>query len=126
MKGFWIVADLNNGMSQWILGDKLVTQSKWADFLVCEVHHGDNPDIIKSIKVKLDFIEKISGEKLEFTKAEAIRAIKAGYTFATIIRNDKSNSKGSDVNIVKIDDEEYIRTDRNSTKKDNLDNLPEY
>ncbi|MGR8824908.1 DUF3892 domain-containing protein [Leuconostoc mesenteroides] len=105
-----------------------MTQSKWADFLVCEVHHGDDPDIIKSIKVKLDFIENISGYKFEFTKAGAIKAIKGGYTFETIIWNEKSNkySEGSVVDIIKIDGKEFIRTDRNATEKDNLDKLPEY
>ncbi|CDX66926.1 Putative uncharacterized protein [Leuconostoc citreum] len=105
-----------------------MTKEKWADFLVCEVHHGDDPDVIESVKANLHYynINKISGLKITFSKIEVIKALNAGYTFETIIRNDKSYSKGSDVNIVKIDDEEYIRTDRNSTKKDNLDNLPEY
>lgn len=107
-----------------------MTQSKWADFLVCEVHHGDDPDVIESVRVKLHYhnINKISGLVVTFSKVDVIKALNAGYTFKTIIWNEKSDnySEGSVVDIVKIDGKKYIRTDRNATGKDNLDNLPEY
>ena len=37
-----------------------------------------------------------------------------------------NGKKGEDVHIVKVDDEKFIRTDKNETKKDNLGNLPEF
>ncbi|MPM00965.1 hypothetical protein SDC9_47202 [bioreactor metagenome] len=41
-------------------------------------------------------------------------------------KSDGKYYKGAEVNVVKIDGVKYIRTDKNSTKRDNLENLPTY
>jgi hypothetical protein len=94
---------------------------KWADYLISHVKrdsngnvmkvllHADNGDTTTSIGVK--------------TKDEVVTLIKAGYSVKTILWGYPLWQKGAKVHIVKDNSGEYLRTKRNKTDRDNLDNL---
>ncbi len=91
-----------------------------ADYYIIAVHYKNSDDTT--------FIEKVKtydgSEKLRST---VVANIENGQTVMTAVkRNDGKYYKGATVNVVKIDGVKYIRTDKNSTKRDNLENLPTY
>jgi len=56
-----------------------------------------------------------------------ISKIKQGKKYMTIFRTkDGKWKRGEEVHILTIDGEEFIRTDANKIKADNLGNLPEF
>jgi hypothetical protein len=59
-----------------------------------------------------------------YTRQAIINHINQGHTYMTIIINGNW-SKGADVSVVRTIYGEYLRTDRNQTSADNLDNIPE-
>ena len=91
-----------------------------ADYYIIAVHYKDSDDTT--------FIEKIKlyngSEKL---RSAVVANIEDGQTVMTAVKGtDGTYYKGAVVNVVKIDGIKYIRTDKNSTKRDNLDELPTY
>ena len=59
-----------------------------------------------------------------YTRQAIIDHIKQGHTYMTIFINGNW-TKGADVSVVRTIHGEYLRTDRNQTSADNLDNIPE-
>ncbi|MCW7503565.1 DUF3892 domain-containing protein [Leptospira paudalimensis] len=100
--------------------------SKWADYLISKVCYTSDKSSIKEVEVRQDLGDKVSSTIEKFTRIQVINKIESNYSFITIIAKDGNWSKGANVEIVKIEGEKYIRTDKNNTKKDNLDNLPTY
>lgn len=94
---------------------------KWADYLISHVKkdkdgeithvllHRDNGDTISAIGIK--------------TEAEIINIIKNGYSVKTILWGYPNWNKGAIVEVVRGTYKEFIRTNRDKTEKDNLDNL---
>ncbi|MGY8911535.1 MAG: DUF3892 domain-containing protein [Flavobacteriales bacterium] len=95
--------------------------AKWADYLISHVRRDSNGNVT-SVLMHEDKGESILQLGIK-TKNDVITLIKKGYTFKTVIWGYPKWNKGADVHIVKIGNEEFIRTDRNKTGKDNLDNL---
>ncbi len=61
-------------------------------------------------------------------RSSVVNLLDADKTFATITK-DSTNSKwvqGANVEVITVDGEKYIRTDRDKTKKDNLGQLPRF
>ncbi|ELY2017911.1 DUF3892 domain-containing protein [Flavobacterium psychrophilum] len=95
--------------------------AKWADYLISQVKRNssgvvtevmlyeDNGDTITKIGVK--------------TKDEVINLLKRGKTVCTILWDYPTWLKGAEVSYLNNSNGEYLRTNRNSTDKDNLDNL---
>jgi len=66
------------------------------------------------------------GLKMEFTRQEVIESIKKSNKWFTCMGTKKSYyKKGEEIHILPVRGEEFIRTDRNLTPKDNLGNLPD-
>lgn len=91
-----------------------------ASYYITAVHYKNSDDTT--------FIEKVKtydgSEKLRST---VVSNIESGNTVMTAYKkSDGQYYKGAEVNVVKIDGVKYIRTDKNSTKRDNLENLPTY
>lgn len=95
--------------------------TKWADYLISHVKR-NSYGIVTSVLLHKDNGDTTSliGSK---NKDEVINLIKRGFTVKTIVWGYPKWSKGADVHIVMHGTEEHIRTDRNDTDKDNLDNL---
>lgn len=95
--------------------------SKWADYLISHVSRDNNGNVIK-VLLHIDNGDtvSVSGTK---TKEEVISLLKKGYTVKTVIWGYPKWFVGSDVHYVSDRDGEYLRTNRNSTDRDNLDNL---
>ncbi len=91
-----------------------------ADYYIIAVHYknSDNKTLIEKVKL-FDGSEKF--------RSTVVTNIENGQTVMTYVKGkDEKYSDGAVVNVVKIDEIKYIRTDKNSTERDNLDNLPEY
>ncbi|MBT9748514.1 DUF3892 domain-containing protein [Desulfovibrio desulfuricans] len=94
-----------------------------ADFCITAVSYTRDKRHIRFVQVH----EELKGEiglprivQREFI-ADLIRLKKA--TFITRIEDGENYVTGADVHIV---DDEYLTTNKNSTKRDNLENLPEF
>jgi hypothetical protein len=95
--------------------------AKWADYLISQVKrnssgvvievmlHEDNGDSITKIGIK--------------TKDEVVNLLKKRKTVYTILWGYPKWNKGAEVSYLSNSNGEYLRTNRNSTDKDNLDNL---
>ena len=99
---------------------------KWADFLISAVRYDEDRSRIVQVRVYDDLGDKVGNARIS-SRIDVVNSIKQGKTYVTILENqDGSWRKGQEVGIVKMEGEEFIRTDRNSVAKDNLENLPEF
>lgn len=95
--------------------------AKWADYLISHVKK-DSSDRVVSVLLHEDNGETVSRGYVK-TKDEVIALLKRGKTVCTILWGYPKWNKGAEVDYVKYQNGEYLRTDRNKTAKDNLDNL---
>ena len=100
---------------------KYIIMNKWADYLISHVKRDSNGVVIKVL------LHKDNGDSTSVigikTKDEVIDLLKKKYSIKTILWIYPNWSIGADVHFVKSTHGEYLRTDRNKTSKDNLDNL---
>jgi hypothetical protein len=74
-----------------------------------------------SIKLLWSFISgQLVGQSL--SKAQVVNLIALGHIFYT----QPKQGQGAKINVVHGKTEKYLRTDANSTEKDNLDELQDY
>ena len=100
--------------------------AKWADFGISAVRYSGNKTGIEQVMVHEDKDTTI-GSGVEKTRNQVITGMKGGQTYVTILKGDGDKwKKGQDVHIIVVDGEEFIRTDANKRKSDNLENLPEF
>ncbi len=101
--------------------------TKWADYVITAVRFNSKHTHIDKVRACKD-----SGDSLEATKEYERQAIvkainESGISFITAFKsNDGKWKKGEDVFVINIDGINYIKTKKDHTKKDNLDNLPEF
>jgi hypothetical protein len=98
---------------------------KWADYLISAVRYNAAETHIEKVRVHVDNGDSV-GPASDWTRAEVIARLEAGYTFVTIFKQDGKWQKGAEVRVVTIHDEKFIRTDADRTKEDNLGNLPRF
>lgn len=99
---------------------------KWADYLISAVRYDSEHSHIGKVGVHEDKGDSV-GSAFESSRREVIANIKGGRTYITIYEGrDNKWNKGKEVQIIVVDGTEYIRTDRNQKKSDNLENLPEF
>lgn len=94
---------------------------KWADYLISHVDRDSNGNVMK-VLLHIDNGETVSSGGVR-TKEEVIDLLKRGYSVETILWGYPKWQRGANVHYVKEGITEYLRTDRNKTDKDNLDNL---
>lgn len=99
-----------------------------ADFCITHVRYNKDKTHITYVKVREEIVvdKKIKlGPSRTVARgfvADLIRLDKA--TFQTRVLNDNNQlARGAKVHLF---DEEYLSTDKNSSKRDNLGNLPEF
>lgn len=100
--------------------------AKWADFLISGVKFNDLRTHIESLEVREDLGETVGSPNM-IARLKVVENIEKGITYMTIFRNSTTNKwdAGQEVRIIVVDNQKYLRTDRDKTPKDNLDNLPE-
>jgi len=100
--------------------------AKWADYGISEVRYNSEHTHIDKVKVHEDKGESIgSGE--EWFRTKVVSALERDTTFVTILKKkDGTWRKGQEVHVVTIHGVKYIRTDKNQTTTDNLEDLPEF
>ncbi|WP_111308562.1 DUF3892 domain-containing protein [Confluentibacter sediminis] len=95
--------------------------TKWADYLISHVKKDSNQRVVH-VLLHEDKGETVSMGVIK-TKDEVITLLKKGKTVNTILWGYPNWLNGASVDFIKYQNGEYLRTDRNITEKDNLDNL---
>jgi hypothetical protein len=99
---------------------------KWADYLISAVQYDPEHLHIEKVRIHKDTGDKV-GQASESSHREVIANIKNKKTYITIYEGQSNKwKKGEVVRIIVVDGTEYIRTDRNQKKSDNLGDLPEF
>jgi hypothetical protein len=100
--------------------------AKWADFLISAVKYNEERTHIERVRVHEDNGVNV-GAPVNSSRLTGVSNIKSGYSYVTIYKTTENKwKKGEDVRIIKVGNEEFIRTDANQTAADNLGDLPEY
>ncbi|WP_394172382.1 DUF3892 domain-containing protein [Guptibacillus hwajinpoensis] len=99
--------------------------NKWADYLISAVRYHNNEDYIEELAVHVDNGESV-GASSSWSRQKVVSSINKGSTFFTIYKQNTQWTKGAKVEVRIIDSENYLRTDSNRIKKDNLGQLPKY
>jgi len=100
--------------------------AKWADLLISAVRYSADETHIEKVRVHEDLGEQVGSPKIS-SRTDVVSNIKNRLTYMTIVKNAKGNwRKGQEVHTIRVGNEEFIRTDKNSVAKDNLENLPEF
>lgn len=101
---------------------------KWADFLISAVRYNAAGTHIDRVRRHADNGDSV-GAASDVARSSVVSAIDNGTTYVTIFKNPNDTTKwvrGAEVRVVLIDQEKYIRTDADKTKRDNLGDLPRY
>jgi hypothetical protein len=100
--------------------------AKWADYVITDVKFNEKHTHIDKVKARKDSGETLESAQ-EYARQIVVKAIDNGTTFATAFKtNDGKWKKGEEVFVIEINGANYIKTKRDNTPKDNLDNLPEF
>lgn len=102
-----------------------MANEKWADYCISDVRFNARHTHIDQVKVRPDNGQTI-GEAEVYSRQTIINSIKNGITFVSIFFRNNEWHLGRPVFIVTIHGEEFIKTVRDNTKVDNLDDLPEF
>ena len=99
---------------------------KWADYGISAVKYNSKGIHIEQVKIHVDNGDSIGAANV-WTREKVISELENKYSFVTIVMNSKGNwDKGKNVEIIKVNGTKYIRTDKNNTASDNLENLPKF
>lgn len=99
---------------------------KWADYLISAVQYDPEHLHITKVRIHEDMGDKV-GRGSESSRREVIANIKSKKTYITsYIGQGNKWEKGEVVRIIVVDGTEYIRTDRNQKRSDNLGDLSEF
>jgi len=100
--------------------------TKWADYVITEVKFNAKHTHIDKVGAREDNGETL-GSAQEYARQDVVKAINKGTTFFTAFKSDDGKwKKGEDVFVIKINGTDYIKTKKDGTPRDNLDNLPEF
>lgn len=99
--------------------------SKWADYCIVAVKYGHDRSSIVEVKAKPDNGSTL-GSEIRVARSQVVSAIGTGTSFVTAYVQGGNYVKGEDVRVVHVGYENFIRTDANARRADNLGNLPEY
>jgi hypothetical protein len=101
---------------------------KWADYVITAVRFNAAGTHIEQVKVSEHDVENSQLVNMVIkSRSSVVASIGSGYTFCTATQNSNGGySYGAEVKIVTIEGTKYIKTKADSSKKDNLDNLPTF
>lgn len=99
--------------------------AKWADYCISAVRYNSTGAHIEKVEVRVDNGDTI-GTPTEASKNDVVTSIESGKTFVTITKNGTSWNEGEDVRVINVNNNKYLRTDRDNTPADNLGSLPRF
>lgn len=97
-----------------------------ADYGIYKVKYdSDHSEIVEVHAYKIE--NNSTNGSNTFTRDGVISKIEANLKVVTLMKKSDGNWEiGAEVIVYKVDDEKFIKTEANNTKKDNLGKLPEY
>ncbi len=98
---------------------------KWADYVIVAVQYDTNQSQIVKVKRCPDLGNELGKANVE-TREDVMESMGWGKTHVTAYSKDGMWTRGDNVGIVNIGGVNFIRTDGNETKADNLGELPEF
>jgi len=107
------------------LGDKL---EKWTDYLISEVKYDADHSRIEKVKTHEYLGDKMKKEPIIEKREDVVKNLHNDKKYFTVLRTEGKNKwkKGQKVDIFPLGDEEFIKTEKNDKKEDNLGELPEF
>lgn len=99
--------------------------AKWADWCVTAVGYNEDKSRIVEVEVRPDTGDTI-GSASRKTRQRVIEDIERGVSFNTIFLTEGKWTRGAMVEVVVINGQKFLRTDRNQRTADNLGALPEF
>ena len=98
---------------------------KWADFLISQVSYDKEHAHITKATVHDDNGDKVGVARTE-DRMTVVANIKKGKSHCTILKGqDRKWKKGMRVDVIRVWQKEFVRTDSNQKESDNLGELPE-
>lgn len=100
---------------------------KRVDYYIYEVHYEQDHARINQVKTYMttDGNKFSTSQTYEFSRNYVVSEINGGAVFETLYKEDNSDKWFRGKKVI-VDDDQYIKTESNNKKADNLDNLPEY
>jgi hypothetical protein len=99
---------------------------KWADFVITAVRFNSAGTHIEEVQT-YEHADTALINQTTKNRHTVVTQIESGYTYCTATKgSDGKWYKGAEVSVVTIDDEKFIKTKADTSKKDNLDNLPTF
>ena len=100
--------------------------AKWADYLISAVQYNNDKTHIIMVKQHIDQVDNVS-PPVEVSRLDVVINLKNNDSYMTIYEaNEGQWKRGEEVEIIKVGNSEFITTDPNETKKDNLGELPQF
>jgi Protein of unknown function (DUF3892) len=99
--------------------------AKWADYLITAVSFNASGTHIEAVQIYPDEGDKV-GSASQASRVQVVAWLESGYTFCTAISSGGKWHMGASVKIVIIDNQQFIKSKADSSKFDNLDNLPTF
>ena len=101
--------------------------AKWADYAITAVRYDSNHTFITYCHVRADNGDALQSIPEVLSRQTVIQNIKRSTTYVTAVLDANNKwQKGAEVGVININGIDYLRTDKNRTPKDNLENLPEF
>jgi hypothetical protein len=99
---------------------------KWANYCIKSVHYDNDHSRIDSCEVLEDLGDNFGNSSTQ-KKSIIVSNLKKNLSYMTIYENSENKyRKGDNVITYVMENEDFIRTDGNKIKKDNLGELPEF
>jgi hypothetical protein len=100
--------------------------TEWATYVITAVRFNAAGTHIEEVQVyEYDAENNKLVNMIVKSRSSIVTSIESGYTFCTATKSsDGTYSNGAEVEVVTIDDEKFIKTKADKSKRDNLDNLP--
>ncbi len=95
------------------------------DWWVHEVSYDDDHSRIVSVKAKPVIDGRLGADQIQ-TRQTVVAAIISGRVYWTMVLKDGKWVSGAKIEVVPIESEQFLKTEPNNVKEDNLGELPEF
>ena len=97
------------------------------DYVITKVRYDDDHSRITHVmRASYANNENKFGSTSRKSRQTIVDSINSGDVYYTVPPNGDGYTWGDEVDVVEVDGEEFIRTDGNEVKGDNLESLPEF